>query len=72
MNFLINAIILLVLVDAILSFIPDMRSNEYALKLKRLVDTILSPVRSILPQNLPIDISPLILIFLLRILGSLF
>jgi len=71
MNMVINTIIILVLTDSILSFIPNMRQNPYAQKLKIVVNFMLGPIRSLLPQNLPIDISPLILIFLIQFLASI-
>jgi uncharacterized protein YggT (Ycf19 family) len=71
MNSLINLIIFLVVLDSIFSFIPEMRRHPVGVGLKKVVDFLLGPIRQLLPAQMPIDISPLILIFIIQLLASL-
>jgi YggT family protein len=65
---LLNVYILIVILDAILSFFPQFSKNQYRLYLKKISDYGLGPIRNKLPQNLPFDFSPLVLIALVQIL----
>lgn len=57
---------MLIIVDAIISYFPKLRRHPLALNLRGLTDITLKPVRKILPPELPIDVSPLIVILLLN------
>ena len=65
---LINVYILIIIVDTILSYIPSMKYNLWAMKLRKVADFGLDPIRRFLPlKDLPFDISPIILILLLNL-----
>jgi uncharacterized protein YggT (Ycf19 family) len=72
-NLLIDILILIIIIDSVLSFAPtaSLHSHPAVQQLRKFVDTLLAPIRQFMPQNLPLDPSPLILIFLLRFLGAL-
>jgi YggT family protein len=50
----------LVLIRALISWVNPDPFNPIVMFLRRTTDPILDPVRRLLPQNLPIDISPII------------
>ena len=70
---LINIFILMVLLDAVLSFVPDPKVQRHALvlQLRKIVDIPLRPIRQLLPPNLPFDPSPLIIILILRMVEAM-
>lgn len=70
-RFIINLYIYIIILDALLSYVPQYQKYEWAKKVKQLADFSLKPVRELLPKGLPMDFSPLVVILLLQILVSL-
>lgn len=70
-RFIIKLYIFLIIIDAILSYFPALRRHPLVLNLRRVTDLTLKPIRKILPPELPIDVSPLIVIIILNILMAL-
>ena len=66
--FVINLFIVLTIVDAFGSFIPEISRHEYFLKLHQFVEIPQKPIRKMLPPNLPFDLSPMVVIVFLRLL----
>lgn len=65
-RFIIHCYIYLLLLDAVLSYIPDLRSQPWAKKIHEMVEYTVRPVRKYIPDNdLPIDIAPLAIILVL-------
>ena len=61
----------LIIIRAILSWIPSMRQNRMYHMLMEMTEVFIAPVRRILPQSGGmIDIAPLVTFFLLRVLES--
>ena len=69
---LINIFILMVLVDSVVSFVPNpnVQRHPVVIQLHRIVDIPLRPIRQLLPPNIPFDPSPIVLILLLRLLEA--
>ncbi len=69
---LINIFILMVLVDAVISFVPDTKVQRHpaVLQLRKIVDVPQRPIRQLLPPNFPFDPSPLIIILVLRMVEA--
>ncbi len=69
---LIDIFVLLIVVDAVLSFVPnpEIRRHPVVAQLRRLCDIPQRPIRQLLPPNIPFDPSPIIVILLLRMLGA--
>ncbi len=65
---LLNVYIGLLIVDAVLSYLPELRKTTWAIKLKQAADVTLNPVRKILPQDLPLDISPFLVVLALELI----
>jgi len=68
---LIHLYIYLIIADAILSYLPQYRKNQWAQKLKEVADFSLNPIRKLLPMDLPVDLSPIVLIIVLNLLMAL-
>lgn len=60
------------MVDAILSFFPELNKYVWRNKLRKICDYSCAPVRKVLPPGLPIDFSPMIVIFLLYVFVEIF
>jgi YggT family protein len=69
---LLNIYSALIFVDAILSFFPQFSQQEWRKKIKKLADYSLDPVRRKLPDHLPFDFSPLIVVTLIHLFILLF
>ncbi len=69
LNFLINALTLLVIVDVLISyFLPPYHPSREMLD--RLVEPFLAPIRRVLPTAGGIDFSPMVLIIAIQIVGQ--
>ena len=65
---ILNLYIILLIADSILSFFPDLSQKDWRIKIKKFADYSCEPVRKKLPQmQIPVDISPLIVIFLIEV-----
>lgn len=60
--------IYLIILDIILSYIPEARKYSWAQKLHKIADAPQKPIREMLPQNIPLDPSPMIVIILIQLL----
>ena len=65
---LLNAYILLIILDAILSYVPTLQTHNWVLIIRRIVNYSLNPIRKYLPPHLPFDISPLVVIGILQLI----
>lgn len=68
---LLNLYALLIIVDAVLSHLPQFQDQSWSRKIKFFADFILSPIRKFLPRNWPVDVSPLVAIVLIRLVQLL-
>ena len=66
-----NVYIIILIVDALLSFLPKYKNHPWSLQVKKLADFSLKPVRKMLPPDLPFDFSPLVVILFIQILKAL-
>ncbi len=71
LHFLIQLLIILVFIHALGSWIPQVRESRYYMRLDRLIEPMLRPIRRALPDLGGIDISPLILIFILILIDRI-
>ncbi len=70
-HILIELLIILIFVHALGSWIPQIRESRFYELLDRIVEPMLRPIRQVLPHMGGIDISPMILIFILVIIDRL-
>ena len=62
---------LIIFADVIMSYMPNLRSYEWARQLHKIADIPQKPIRDRLPQDIPLDPSPMIVIFLIQLLRHL-
>jgi YggT family protein len=70
---LINIFILMVLADAVISFVPNpnVQRHPVVIQLRKIVDVPQRPIRQLVPPNFPFDPSPLVIILLLRMIEAM-
>ncbi len=68
---LINLYIIVLIVGAILSYLPQVRHYKWAMYIRKISDYTLNPVRRYLPKDLPFDFSVIIVIILLKLIEEL-
>jgi YggT family protein len=66
-----NIYIIVLIVDALLTFLPKYNKHPWALQVKKVADFSLTPVRKMLPPDLPFDFSPLVVILFIQILKAI-
>lgn len=69
---IIDLYILILFIDIVLSYLPDVRRQEWAQKVTQVANFTLDPVRKYMPKDLPFDFSPIVVIILLRVIASMF
>lgn len=70
-RFIIKLYILVLIADMVLSYFPQLRHNEIVKQIRKAADLTEKPVRKLLPEDLPFDFSPLVVILALNILMAL-
>lgn len=65
---LLQLFIYLLIADIILSYLPQLKSQEWARILHKIADAPQKPIRDLLPKDLPLDPTPMIIIILVQIL----
>lgn len=68
---IINLYIYVIILDAILSFFPQYKNQEWAQYIRKAADITQKPIRKYLPKDVPMDPSPLIVIILLNLVMAL-
>jgi len=66
-NFL-RLFVLIIFADVIMSYIPELKTNKWARLIHKIADAPQKPIREALPGNMPLDPTPMIVIFLINIL----
>lgn len=65
---LLQLFIYLLIADVILSYFPDVRRQKWAETLHKIADAPQKPIREMLPKDLPLDPSPMIVIILIQVI----
>ncbi len=71
LSLVINLLIILVLVHAIGSWVPQVRDSSFYRKLDGLMEPLLRPIRNMLPTYGYLDFSPLVLLLILYLIKHL-
>ncbi len=71
LHLIIELLIILIFIHALGSWIPQIRESRFYELLDRIVEPMLRPIRQVLPHMGGIDISPMILIFILILIDRL-
>ena len=64
--------IYLTIIDAIMSYFPDLKSQNWYQQLHKIVDVPQKPIRQMLPPGIPIDPSPIVVIIVCQLLMAIF
>ncbi|MBT7608318.1 MAG: YggT family protein [Bacteriovoracaceae bacterium] len=57
--------------DVILSYLPQYQDTIWRKKIKSAADITCKPVRRLLPANLPLDFSPIVVFVIFRLIMAL-
>lgn len=70
---LIEIFILLIIVDAVISFVPNpnIQRHPVVLQLRKITEVPQRPIRQLLPPDMPFDPSPIVVILLLRMISAM-
>ena len=71
-RFIIEAYIFVIIADVVLSYLPQLSGEEWRRQIKKAADFTCKPIREFMPQDLPFDLSPLVVMILLQMVSSLF
>lgn len=69
---LLQLYIYLIIADIVLSYVPDVRRQKWAETLHKIADAPQKPIRELLPRDIPLDPSPMIVIILIQIIMYIF
>jgi uncharacterized protein YggT (Ycf19 family) len=64
--------IYITIADVLMSWVPDVRKQPWAQKLHQIADAPQKPFREMLPQDMPLDPCPMIIIILCEMLMFIF
>lgn len=70
-RFLLHMYILLLIVDVVLSFFPQVRAHQATVMIRKAADFSCRPIRRLLPADLPFDFSPLVVIIGIQLIIAL-
>lgn len=70
-RFIIKIYIFVLIADMVLSYFPQLRHNVVVQYIRKAADFTEAPVRKLLPNDLPFDFSPLVVILLLNLFMAL-
>lgn len=70
LSILIDLYSLVVLVSVVMSWVPSLRGTPLAGIVDALTEPVLEPIRRVLPPAAGLDFSPMLLLIVLRVLGS--
>ncbi len=65
---LLQLLIYVIIVDVLLSYMPQFRSQKWAELVHKIADAPQKPIRELLPEGLPFDPAPMIVILLIQML----
>lgn len=68
---LLDIYILILIADVVLSYLPQFRSHDIAKLINKAANYSLDPIRKVLPEDLPFDLSPIVAILLINLLQAL-
>lgn len=67
-DWVLQIFIYVIIADVLLSWVPEVRRQPWAQKLHEFVNIPQKPIRDMLPKDIPLDPSPMIIIIICQIL----
>ena len=68
---ILHLVTFIIIFDVLMSYAPDLRKHEWARTLHMIADAPQKPIRDLFPRDLPLDPSPMIVIFIIQIIRGL-
>jgi len=68
---LLQLFIYIIIVDVIMGYFPQLREQQWARTLHKIADAPQKPIRDLLPQGMPLDPTPMLIIIAIQILMHL-
>ncbi len=68
---ILDVYIYIIIADAVLSYIPSLRQQSFAQFIKKAADYTQAPIRKYLPRDLPVDVSPLVVIVVIKLIKTI-
>lgn len=68
---LLNLYVLVLIIDVILSYLPQFKGHPVAQFIKKAADFTCRPIRQVMPPDLPFDFSPMVVIIIIQVLKVL-
>lgn len=68
---ILNILTFIIIADVLMSYVPDLRNQEWARTLHQIADVPQKPIRELLPKDLPLDPSPMIVMFIIQLIRGL-
>ncbi len=65
---LLQIFIYVIIADVVLSYLPDLKSQQWAQTLHKIAQAPQRPIRDLFPADLPLDPAPMIVIIVIQIL----
>jgi YggT family protein len=67
--FILLAFEVILIIRVLMSWLPNIdRSNQFVRIIYQITEPILQPIRNLLPRDIPLDFSPLIVILIISVL----
>lgn len=67
-DWVLQIFIYIIIADVLLSWVPDVRRQPWAQKLHQFANIPQKPIRDMLPKDIPLDPTPMIIIMLCQML----
>jgi YggT family protein len=67
-HYILQLYIYIIIGDIILSYVPNMREQQWAIMIHKAAEVTCKPIRDFFPKDIPMDPSPMIVIILIQIL----
>lgn len=68
LRMLLQLYVYVIIADVIMSYFPEARRQKWAQTLHKLANAPQKPIREMLPENMPLDPTPMIVILLIQML----
>ena len=68
---LLQIFIYILIIDILMSYFPQIRHQKWAQMIHKIADVTQKPIREMLPKDMPLDPTPMIIIILIQLLMSI-
>jgi YggT family protein len=65
-HYLLQLLVFVIIIDVLLSWVPQYRSQKWAQTIHDIAEVPQKPIRELLPKDLPLDPTPMVVIMLIH------